>query len=80
MKNLIVIIAFALFAGTYTANAQQGKTTATKKESCCASTKVCSKEEKAKCLADASCTAADKANCMAKDKAKSPAKKSRTKA
>jgi Ni/Co efflux regulator RcnB len=78
MKNIIAIIAFALFAGTFTASAQEGKKTATKKESCCATAKACTKDEKAKCLADASCTHKDKAKCMA-EKAKKPAQKGKTK-
>lgn len=77
MKNIIVIIAFAFFAGTYSASAQEGTKTTTKKESCCVSTKSCTAEEKAKCLANPSCTAAEKANCVANSKAKTPAKKSR---
>jgi hypothetical protein len=78
MKNIIAIIAFAFFAGTFTASAQETKTTATKKESCCTTTKACTKAEKAKCLADASCTHEDKAKCMAK--AKKPTQKGRGKA
>jgi len=76
MKNIIAIIAFALFAGTFTAGAQEIKKSTTKKESCCATAKACTKEEKAKCLADASCSAADKAKCAGK----CAAKKGRTKA
>jgi hypothetical protein len=80
MKNIIVLIAFTLFAGTHTVSAQEGNKTATKKESCCVSTKVCSSEEKAKCMADASCSAADKAKCAAHGKVKAPAKKRKAKA
>ena len=77
MKNIIVIIAFAFFAGTYNASAQEGTKTATKKESCCASKKTCTSAEKAKCLADASCTAAEKAKCVANKKDKTPATNSK---
>jgi hypothetical protein len=73
MKNIILIIAFALFVGTYSASAQE--TASVKKESCCASKKSCSSAEKAKCVADATCTAAEKAKCMANGKAKKPAGK-----
>lgn len=67
-----MIIAFALFAGTHTASAQQGKTTA--KKECCASKTNCTPEEKAKCMADASCSPADKAKCAATKVAAAPKK------
>jgi hypothetical protein len=78
MKNIITIIVFALFAGTYSADAQEGKT-ATKQESCCASKATCSPAGKAKCLAGASCTEAEKARCAATGSPSSPTKKKRTK-
>lgn len=81
MKNIIMIIAFALFATGYNANAQERTKAAAKKESCCATAKSCTKEEMAACMANPSCTAEEKAKCAAKHKTKkTPARKSRVQA
>lgn len=64
MKNIIMVAVFALFAGTYTGNAQEGKNKA-KKESCCSADKKtaaasCEKDKAHVCLTDASCCATSK--------------------
>ena len=72
MKNIIMVIIFAFFAGTYTGNAQEDKNKA-KKESCCTADKKttaasCETDKAHLCITDASCCTSSKKSTAKKSK------------